>query len=224
MADQKLCAACCATTTNADLSTGYGRGKPRPTKNSSQLSEEGTSLPAAGGEQVLLFELANIDAAHGFAKFLVSFENRFRIFEVRCGLHDGLGTSIGVAGFEDARAHEDGFRAEPANKCSVCRRSDTTCGEIWHRQFSSFRYLADDVERRAHFLGLMHEFIIAKGGELTHVADDGAHVADCFDNVAGARLALGAYHRGAFCDAANRFAEIARAANERDTVVMLPDV
>ena len=40
----------------------------------------------------------------------------------------------------------------------------------------------------------------------------------------GAGFALGANHRRAFGDAAERFAEIARAANERDAIVVLPDV
>ena len=54
--------------------------------------------------------------------------------------------------------------------------------------------------------------------------DDRAHVAHRFDDVARARFALGANHGRAFGDAPQRFAQIARAADERHFEVVLPDV
>src|SRR4029077_5353913 len=48
--------------------------------------------------------------------------------------------------------------------------------------------------------------------------------ANGLDDVARARFTLGANHRRAFRDAPQRFTEIARAADERYTIVVLPDV
>ena len=45
-----------------------------------------------------------------------------------------------------------------------------------------------------------------------------------FDDVARARLALGADHRRAFADAAQRLAQVAAAADERDRELPLVDV
>ena len=55
-------------------------------------------------------------------------------------------------------------------------------------------------------------------------AEDGAHVRDRVDDVAGAGLALRPDHRGAFRDATQRFAEIRRAADERHGERPLVDV
>ena len=52
-------------------------------------------------------------------------------------------------------------------------------------------------------------------GELLDAVGDLAHVADRLDDVAGAGLALGADHRRALADAAERLAEVGGAANER---------
>ena len=55
-------------------------------------------------------------------------------------------------------------------------------------------------------------------------ADHAAQVAHRLDDVAAARLALGADHRRALADAAQRLAEVARAAHEGRAEVVLPDV
>ena len=70
----------------------------------------------------------------------------------------------------------------------------------------------------------MHQFVVAHGGELLHLADDRAHVPDRFHHVSGTGFALGADHRRAFRDAPQRLAEIARAANKRHAVIVLPNV
>ena len=76
----------------------------------------------------------------------------------------------------------------------------------------------DQFERRAELLRFVHQFLFAEDGQLLHLFDDGADVADRFDDVAGAGFALGADHGRAFRDAAQGFAEIAGAADERDLV------
>ena len=82
----------------------------------------------------------------------------------------------------------------------------------------------DEFERRLQILGGVEEFIFAEHGELLHFFDDGADVANGFDDVAGAGFALGANHGRAFGDAAQGFAQVTRAANERDFEIVLVDV
>ena len=55
-------------------------------------------------------------------------------------------------------------------------------------------------------------------------AEDGAHVRDRVDDVAGAGLALRADHRRALGDAPQRLAEVRRTADERDGELPLVDV
>ena len=68
------------------------------------------------------------------------------------------------------------------------------------------------------------ELFVAEDGERPYFADDLAHVLDGVDNVAGAGFALGADHGCAFCDAAEGFTEVARAADEGRGEGMLVDV
>ena len=82
----------------------------------------------------------------------------------------------------------------------------------------------DQFERRLQILGFVHQLFFAEHGELLHLLHDGADVAHRFDDVARTGFALGADHRSAFRNAAQRFAEIARAADERHLEVALIDV
>ena len=59
---------------------------------------------------------------------------------------------------------------------------------------------------------------------MADAAGDAAQVADGLDDVAGAGLALGADHRRALGDAAERLAQVGRAADERDLEGLLFDV
>ena len=68
------------------------------------------------------------------------------------------------------------------------------------------------------------ELFVAEDGEGFDLADDLAHVLDGVDYVAGAGLALGADHGCAFGDAAEGFAEVARAADEGRGEGVLVDV
>src|SRR5271156_806420 len=69
-------------------------------------------LPATGRQQILFFELAHVDAGHGFAEFFASFEYGLGVVEVRGGLDDGFGAGFGIAALENAGADEDRFSAE----------------------------------------------------------------------------------------------------------------
>ncbi len=68
------------------------------------------------------------------------------------------------------------------------------------------------------------QFFFAEHGENLHLLHDLADVLDGVDNVSGAGFALGANHGRAFGNAAQRFSEIARAADEWDFEGVLVDV
>ena len=74
------------------------------------------------------------------------------------------------------------------------------------------------------FFGFGVEFFFAEDGEDFHLLHDLADVLDGVDYVSGAGFALGADHACAFGDAAQGFAEIARAADEGDGEGVLVDV
>src|SRR5581483_3434341 len=197
--------------------------RPSPSRNIPRPGAR-TNLPSARGEQVFLLELSDVYAAHGLAKLLMRFENGFRILEMRGGFDDGFRARLGIAGLEDAGADKDGLRAKAANESRIGGSGDAAGREIRNGKFAGFGDLTNQIERRAHFLGFVHEFVVAHCGELAHLADDGTHVANGFDDVARTRFAFRANHRGALGNPADRFAEIARAADERDAEIVLPDV
>src|SRR5271168_1919876 len=181
-------------------------------------------LPAARLEQLLFVELANVNAAHGFAQLFGGFEDGLCVLVMGGGFYDGAGANVGVGGFEDAGADENGFGAELHDQGSVRGGGYAAGGEIRDGQLAVPGHVLDEIERGAEGLGFVHELLLAQCGEATHVVDDGAHVAHGFHDVAGAGLALGAHHGGAFADAAEGFAQIAGAADERDFEAVFPDV
>ena len=68
------------------------------------------------------------------------------------------------------------------------------------------------------------EFFFAEHGKNLHLLHDLANVLDRMHYVAGASFTLGANHGRAFGNSPQRFAQIARAANERNLERMLVDV
>src|SRR4029453_5029587 len=96
-------------------------------------SASAVGLPAAGGEEIFLLHLANIEAGHGFTQFLAGFEHRFGILKVRGGLNHGFGTRFRIAGFENPGADENCSRAKTAKQGSVCRCGNAAGREIGHR-------------------------------------------------------------------------------------------
>ena len=97
-------------------------------------------------------------------------------------------------------------------------------GEVHHRQPTETLRLAQQVERRANLLRVCSEFVVAHQLHAADLLHHRPHVADGLDDVTGAGLALGADHRSALADAAQRLTEVAAAADERDLEVVLPDV
>ena len=104
---------------------------------------------------------------------------------------------------------------------SVGRRRDAARSKVRNRQLAVLVDVTNQVVRRAHVPGRRHQLFFGKRLDRAHLADHGAQVTHGLDDVAAARLALGADHGGAFADAAKRFSQIASTANERSTVVVL---
>ena len=76
--------------------------------------------------------------------------------------------------------------------------------------------LLDQVVRRLQLLGRDVQLVLARGRASRRISRaDRAHVGDGVGDVAGAGLALGADHRRALGDPAQRLAEVGRAAHER---------
>jgi hypothetical protein len=83
---------------------------------------------------------------------------------------------------------------------------------------------ADEFVGRAVNLGGVIEFFVVEHGKGFDLAHDLAHVLDGVDDVAGAGFTLRPDHGSAFGDAAQGFAEVARAADEGRGEGVLVDV
>src|ERR1019366_5667282 len=181
-------------------------------------------LPAAGLQQLAFGNLGDVEAGHGFAEREAGFEQFAGIIEIPGGLHDGFGARGGVGGLEDAGADEDGLGAELHDERGVGGSGDATGGGVGHGELTVPGDPFDALKRRGQGLGGLVELFLAEDGELLHLFDDGADVANGFDDIAGAGFALGTDHGGAFADAAEGFAEVARAADEGSLKAGLIDV
>ncbi len=91
-------------------------------------------------------------------------------------------------------------------------------------QLAALRDLFDEVDRRPQLLGPRVALLDRPGLDAGDVAEDRAQVADRLDDVAGAGLALAADQARALADAAQRLAEVRRAADERHGELPLVDV
>ena len=115
-----------------------------------------------------------------------------------------------------------------APSCITKRRvggsRNSSGGEIRDGKLPCFGDDADQFVGCAVFFGLGVEFFFAEHGENFHLLHDLANVLDGVNYVAGAGFALGADHGGAFGDAAQGFAEVARAADEWDLEGVFVDV
>ena len=73
-------------------------------------------------------------------------------------------------------------------------------------------------------LGCLKELVVAQGNNVTDLLLDLAHVTHGLNDVARTRLTLGANHRGAFGNTAQRLAQITGAADKRHVKLGLVDV
>ena len=119
---------------------------------------------------------------------------------------------------------EHAVDAELHHERRVGRRREPAGREVHDRERPGRRDVAHELDRRAEVLGRRHVLLGAERGEPRHLAEHRALVANGLDDVAGARLALGADHRRALGDPAERLAEVASSAHERDGERPLVDV
>src|SRR5947207_1226647 len=119
-----------------------------------------------------------------------------------------------------------------SSSCSG-RRTSTPCAPMprrvvrcslkspWRPRTPMRGVVANELDRHAVLLGLRVESGVLQASERPDLREDRAEMAHGLDDVAGARFTLAADHRRAFVDAAERLAEIARAAHERHLEVVL---
>ena len=84
--------------------------------------------------------------------------------------------------------------------------------------------LAHQLDRNLQLLGRLEQLIIAQGDNVADLLLDLAHVTHGLNDVARARLAFGADHRGALGNTAQRLAQIAGATDKRHVKLGLVDV
>ena len=85
-------------------------------------------------------------------------------------------------------------------------------------------YVLNQFHGNGKLLCLFEELIFAKRNHVTNLLVHLAHMANCLNDVARARLALGADHSCAFGNAAKSFAQVACAAYEGNRELGLVDV
>ena len=137
-----------------------------------------------------------------------------------------------VAGVESARSEIDARRAElvaGAEKSTrKARKSAKKARKVAGKKRQEFEKkaaaTAKQVKRRTDLLGERGELVAGHRGCPAHLSRYRPHVADGLDDVAGPGFALGADHRGALADAAERFAQVPAAAHEGGLELVLVDV
>src|SRR3954470_3572831 len=181
-------------------------------------------LPAALLQHVGFSDRSDSKAFHCADQVRAHFEQHLRVVEMCGRFHDRASASfrnLGLREFagalhKDSGANEDRFCAKLADERSVCRSCDPTRREIRDGEIARLRDHAHDLEWRVQILSARVEFVFAEDSQPFHLLHDRAQVFNCVDDVAGAGFAFGADHGGAFRDATQLLAEIARAANERN--------
>ncbi len=97
-----------------------------------------------------------------------------------------------------AGADENAVHAQLHHQRGVGRSGHAAGGEVDNGQAAQLRCFPYQVEWRANFLRVAEELVFIHAGQATDLATDRARMAHRLDDVAGAGLALGAHHGGAF--------------------------
>src|SRR6185312_9719433 len=183
-----------------------------------------TALPAAMLDQALFAELRDLKPGHRGTQAARGARHALRVVVVGGGLHNRGRHALGVLRLEDPGADEDALGAELHHQRGVRRGGDAARGEVDDRQAAFLGDHAHQLDGRLKVLGGGWDLRLVERAETANLAHDRAHVAHGLDHVAGARLALGADHRGALGDAAERLAQVGGAADERHLELPLVDV
>src|SRR5216683_4110398 len=195
-----------------------------PIKGAPMRPADARRLPASGSEQLVLRDGGNLEPRHRLPETGGNLRQHFWLVEVGCGRHDRFGTLQGVLGLEDARADEHTVHAELHHQRSVRRCRNATRGEVDDGQATKTLAFGQQLDRRPDLLGFMHQLGVAQPVKLPNPCVDGPGMSNGFDHVAGSGFTLGANHRGAFGDSAQRLTEIATTADERNLERVLVDV
>lgn len=187
-------------------------------------------LPPPLRQLIAITHLRHINANHGLAQPFADLRQDGRVLVVRDSLDDGLGALAGISGLEDAGADEDAVAAQLHHERGVGGRGNTTRSEVDDGQAALLGRFAQQLVRAAQLAGVRAQLSLRvrrREQDAPRARDllvDGAHVLDGLDDVARAGLAFCPDHGGAFGDAAQGFAQVAAAADERDLEVRLLDV
>src|SRR6267378_229680 len=164
------------------------------------------------------------ETAHRLAESTRNLGDELRVSEVRGRFDDGLCATRRIRRLEYSGADEVSFGAELHHQRGVSGGRDASGAEQHDRQLPVLRHLPDQLHRHSV---LVRPLLLGIGphlGELRDRLGDRADMRDRLDDVASTRFALTANHRRALVDPAQRFTEIARAADERDFERVLVDV
>jgi len=182
------------------------------------------NLPTAGGEELLLGDVRDVDTDHGLSEILGDLSKDLGVLVVGDGLDNGTGTLGWVTRLEDARADKDTVASELHHQGSISRGSNTTGSKVDNGKTAQLGSLLEQVVRGLDLLGVGEELVVIHQLSLADLRLDGAHVTDSLNNVTGTGLTLGADHGSTLVDATKSLTEVLAAADEGDLVVVLVDV
>jgi hypothetical protein len=168
--------------------------------------------------------MSTVDTHHGLTQVHADLHQHLRILVVRNRLNNRLGPLRRISRLEDTGAHKHAITSQLHHERRIRRRRNTTRRKVNNRQTPQLGRLLEKLEIDLQVLGIHAQFLLAHVLRLVDFAGDGAHVADRFDDVAGAGFAFCADHGGAFGDAAEGLTEAAAAADEGDAEGVFGDV
>ena len=91
----------------------------------------------------IALDVANAD--HGGTKAGADLHEDLRVVVVGGGPNNGLGTSLGVLGLEDAGTDEDTVHTELHHEGSICGGGDTTGGEVDNGELAVLGNVLDEL-------------------------------------------------------------------------------
>ena len=170
-------------------------------------------------------EVLDVDADHGLAEPARDLRDHVGVVVERGRLDDRLGPLGGVAGLEDARSPT---KTPSAPSCIIIAASAGVAMPPAVKSTTGSLPLSATSVTRSYGACSSFAATYSSSGDSDPSrrisCADGAHVRDRVGDVAGAGLALGADHRRALGDPAQRLAQVGRTADERDRERPLVDV
>jgi hypothetical protein len=181
-------------------------------------------LPPPSSHLLALRHLIDINPHHRLTQILTNLRQNLRILKVRNSLHNRLRPLRRIPRLKDTRPDKHTITTQLHHQRRIRRRRHTPRRKVNHGQPPQLSSLLKQLKRRRDLLSQDAQLGVRHARGVRDLRVDGAHVADCLDDVAGAGFAFGADHGCAFADAAEGFAEVAAAAHEGDGEGVLLDV